>query len=95
MDGKRKQVIKVETSVTLGAEKSEFHVDKRRAAIKAALHAATANLAATASGLAAQAVPNITADDPPWGEVIIGPIWEEKNPEFQILREAAELSFWE
>jgi len=98
MDKKRKtHVIKMQTSVTLGFDKPEFCVEKRRAAIQAALRAATAGLAATTSGLAGQVIRQDEGDGgtPPWGEVIIEPIWYEKNPEFgDILRESVELSFW-
>jgi len=99
MEGKRKKrVIKLETKMTLGSEKPEFQLEKRRAAIKAALLSATAGLAATTSGLAAQAI-NLGAEDggtPPWGEVIIEPIWYEKNPDLgEVLLQASELSFWE
>ncbi|HEY7393034.1 MAG TPA: hypothetical protein VH640_31230 [Bryobacteraceae bacterium] len=94
---RKKHVIRLEHKVTLGMARPDVHLDKRRAAIKAALQAATAGLAATTAGLAAQAIP--VADDggaPPWGEVIIEPIWYEKNPTFgDILIEAAEVSFWE
>ena len=96
-DNDRKEhVIKLETKMTLGIEKSEFDLEKRRAAIKAALHSATASLAATASSLAGQ-VARFEGDGgaPPWGEVIIEPVWPEKNPEFgQILAHSAELRFW-
>jgi hypothetical protein len=76
---------------------SHVNLEKRRAAIQAALHSATAGLVAQTSALAGQV---IRAEDdggtPPWGEVIIEPIWYEKNPELGgILREAAEISFWE
>jgi hypothetical protein len=98
MENKQKHVIKLETKVTLGFEKPEFHLEKRRAAIHAALSAAIAGLAATTSGLAAQAV-NLEAGDggtPPWGEVIIEPVWQERNPEVgHVLSGGAELSFWE
>lgn len=97
-DKKKKHVVKLESKVTLGFEKPGFQLDKRRAAIKAALQAATAGLAATTSGLVAQAV-GLEGEDggtPPWGEVIIEPIWYERNPDVgDILLEAAELSFWE
>jgi hypothetical protein len=97
-NNKKKHTIKLETKVTLGFETSEFHVAKRRAAIKAALQSATAHLASTTSGLAAQAI--VRADDdggtPPWDEIIIAPIWYEKNATFgDILLESAELSFWD
>jgi hypothetical protein len=98
-DKKRQQhVIKMETQVTLGVAKPEIHLEKRRSAIKAALHAATASLAATTSSLAAQAIRLDDGDGgtPPWGEVIIEPIWYESNPQFgDILRESAQVKFWE
>jgi hypothetical protein len=95
---KNEHVLKLETKVTLGQGTPQFQLDKKRAAIKAALTAATHGLAATTSGLAAQAY--IAAEDdggtPPWGEVIIEPIWYEKNPQFgDILTGAGELRFWQ
>src|SRR5262245_54612082 len=98
---KKKHVVTLETRVTLEAGKGEHNLelDKKRAAIKAALHAATAGLAATTSGILAQAVSLEPADGGtppvPWGEVIIGPIWEERNPErAETLRQSGELGFW-
>jgi len=87
-DGKR-HVIKLETKMTLGLESPEFQLERRRAAIKAALVSATANLAAATSALAAQIVnfeepgdgglpPGGAPPQPPWGEVIMGPIWAER-----------------
>jgi hypothetical protein len=98
-DGKT-HTIRMETRLTLGADTHTVNIDKRRAAIKAALHSATAGLAATASGLASEVVRFGQQDGdggtPPWGEVIIEPIWYEKNPQFgHVLVEAAELQFWE
>ena len=95
---KKKRVIKLETKMSLGPERPEMQMEKRRAAIKAALLSATAGLAATTSGLAAQTI-NLGAEDggtPPWGEVIIDPIWYEKNPDLgDIFLGAVEISFWE
>lgn len=96
---KRSQhVMKVETNVSLGTPSRDFPLDKRRSAIQAALHAATASLAATTSGLVAQVIRLDEADGgtPPWGEVIIEPIWYEKNPQFgDVLRNSAQVKFWE
>jgi hypothetical protein len=96
---KQKHVMKIETRMALGMDTPQVHIEKRRAAIKAALQMATAGLAATASGLAGQVVKIAGEDDggtPPWGEVIVGPVWEEKNPQLGlVLVEAAELIFWE
>ena len=93
-DKKRKDehVITIETNVKLGVEKKSVDLEKRRSAIAAALQAATAGLAASASGLAGRAS---DGGAPPWGEVIIEPIWPEKNPEFgHMLKTAAQLKFW-
>jgi len=97
----KKHVIKLETKVTLGFERPEVQLEKRRAAIKAALLSATASLAATTASLVGQTF-NLEGDGgtpptpPPWGEVIIGPIWEEKNSAFgEILLDSVEVSFWE
>jgi hypothetical protein len=98
VDRKKKHSIKLESKLALGAARPDLQLDKRRAAIQAALHAATAGLAATTSSLAAQAIV-LGADDggtPPWGEVIIDPIWYEKNPtQGEVLVESVEISFWE
>jgi hypothetical protein len=98
---KKKNSIKLETTVTVGFDNSDFDFEKRRAAILAALHAATTGLATTTSGLAGQAI-NSAADGGtvPWGEVIIEPIWQERNPrpEFGLdhtLKGSAEISFWD
>jgi hypothetical protein len=95
--GKQKHTITVETSVKLGQDKPHINLEKRRAAIQSALHAATAALAAQTSALAGQVIrADVDGGTPPWGEVIIEPIWYEKNSELGgILREAAEVSFWE
>jgi hypothetical protein len=94
----KKRVIKFETKMTLGSEGPDFHLEKKRAAIKAALLSATSGLAATTSGIAAHGV-NLGAADggtPPWGEVIIEPIWYEKNPKLgEIISGAGEVRFWE
>lgn len=92
--------IKVQAKVTLGHDTPAFQLEKRRAAIKAALRSALAGLAATTSGLVAQTGTAQALDDggtPPWGEVIIGPIWEERNPPelSHTIIEAAEIKFWE
>jgi hypothetical protein len=92
--GKKDQhVIKIETQVTLGRETGQVDLERRRGAIKAALQAATASLAATTSGLAGLASDGGT---PPWGEVIIEPVWPERNPQLgeEWLAHSAELRFW-
>lgn len=94
MAEEKRHAIKLETNLTLGPEKSDFSLEKRRAAIKAALHAAVSGLAATTSGLATQV--GRLADDVPWGEVIVGPIWEQRGPveDGTRMQQVAEL-FWE
>lgn len=96
-DKKRKHAVKLQSTMTLGPHTSEFQIEKRRAAIKAALHSAVAGLAASTSSLAEQAIFQTAGQDggtPPWGEVIIGPIWEQADPPGNVIRQEAEL-FWE
>ncbi len=83
-------------------------IEKKRAVIKAALLAATAGMAVTSAASAKAAGPSETASaekanlvigDVPWGEVIIGPIWEQKIQPKLIDAEATETraanpSFW-
>jgi hypothetical protein len=104
---KKKHVVKLETKVTVDSQTPEFQIEKRHAAIKAALVSATAGLASTTASLASQAfilddigdggLPPGGAPPPvPWGEVIIGPIWYQKNAGLgDIFVEAIEVSFWE
>ncbi len=98
MEPKERHSIKLETHVTVGPESSSFQIEKKRAAIKAALHAAVSGLAAQTSILAEHALQ--VAEDggtPPWGEVIIEPIWEQRSPPDgggARMRQSAEL-FWE
>ena len=90
--GKDEHSIKIETNVTLGVEKGSVDLERRRGAIRAALQAATASLAAHTSELVAHASDGGT---PPWGEVIIEPIWPERNPQMvQRLATSAQLRFW-
>jgi hypothetical protein len=88
-----------------------MNIEKKRAAIKAALLAATAGMtvsAAVNASAASHGAP--TADKPmlvignvPWGEVIMGPVWEQKNPppkpkvessEVVQHEAAAQTNFW-
>lgn len=100
MAEEKRNTIKLETHITVGPETSSFQVEKRRAAIRAALHSAVSGLAATTSGLAMQAAffegdGGTPPAPPPWGEVIIGPVWEQANPPDggTHMRQIAEL-FW-
>lgn len=79
-DRSNQHTIKLETNIRLGPEKKEFQIERRRAAIKAALQAAVAGLAATTSALGTTALAADDGGTPPWGEVIVGPIWEQANP---------------
>jgi hypothetical protein len=99
---KKKHVIKLETKITVDSQTPEFQIEKRHAAIKAALVSATAGLASTTATLAAQSLIFEDGGDGgapppvPWGEVITGPIWYQKNPDLgDIFVEAMEVSFWE
>jgi hypothetical protein len=99
---KKKPVVTLETKMKLASAQAEFDLEKKQAAIKAALHAATAALAATSSGLVEPSVVVAAGDGGapppvPWGEVIIGPIWPERNPpEREItITQSAEISFWD
>jgi hypothetical protein len=93
----KRDIVKAETMVTVHFENAGLNLERKRAAIKAALRAATAGLAATA-------VKQMSALDdggtPPWGEVIIGPIWGERNPPEppaprpEIVQEADDTGFW-
>ena len=94
-EDRKKHIIKLDTRVSLGPEHSNLHLDKKRAAIKAALHSAVAGLAATTSGLAQTVNVEGMHSDTPWGEVIIGPVWEERVRDESVLTQAAELKFWE
>jgi hypothetical protein len=96
-DRRNQHTIKLNASITVSPEKKEFDLERRRAAIKAALNAAVAGLAATTSALATSALPADDGGTPPWGEVIVGPVWERANPppgpkaEFELMAEL----FWE
>lgn len=93
-----RDVIKAETVITLHANNAGLNHDGKRAAIKAALLAATADLAET---ILSHQTPVLETGDggaPPWGEVIIGPIWGERNPPEpprpEFVREAGSPEFW-
>jgi hypothetical protein len=97
---KHRDVIKAETVITLHATNAGLNHESKRAAIKAALLAATADLVATTL----RHENPVLAEDgdggaPPWGEVIIGPIWGERNPPEpprpEVIREAASPEFWQ
>lgn len=89
----KRDIIKAETMVTLHFGNADLHLESKRAAIKAALLAATADIAATAANHTR--IDTADGGTPPWGEVIIGPIWGERNPPRpEFLPDAAEQGFW-
>ena len=81
-----------------------MEIEKKRAVIKAALLAATAGMAVTAAANAQASgsgggveQSQLLVGEVPWGEVIIGPIWEQRNPpKLTHVTEAAATnpSFW-
>jgi hypothetical protein len=82
--------------VTIHFENAELSRERKRAAIKAALRAATASMAATAVKHTS-VIEEADGGAPPWGEVIIGPIWGERNPPDprpEVVQEAEDVGFW-